>query len=83
MQISFIIPHKGRFEMLKQTLQSISEQTHNLNEIEVIVVSQTPEIQQQNLLENSSLKLQIFIRPESDNISALRNYGVAVAQCDF
>ncbi|MFT5296213.1 MAG: glycosyltransferase involved in cell wall biosynthesis [Colwellia sp.] len=83
MQISFIIPHKGRFEMLKQTLQSISEQTHNLNEIEVIVVSQTPEIQQQNLLENSSLKLQIFIRPESDNISALRNYGVAVAQCDY
>jgi glycosyltransferase involved in cell wall biosynthesis len=83
MQVSFIIPHKGRFEMLIQTLQSISQQACDLQTIEVIVVSQTPEIQQQTLLDNPSIKLTVFIRPESDTISALRNYGVTKAQGQY
>jgi glycosyltransferase involved in cell wall biosynthesis len=79
MQISFIIPHKGRFEMLIQTLESISEQTYNLGEIEIIVVSQTETIKQQMLLNKPELSLNVFIRPEHETISALRNYGVAQA----
>ncbi|WP_339722134.1 glycosyltransferase family A protein [uncultured Paraglaciecola sp.] len=83
MQVSFIIPHKGRFEMLKQTLQSICLQSCDLNTIEVIVVSQTPDIQQQTLLDNPSIKLTVCIRPENDTISALRNYGVTQAQGQY
>jgi len=83
MQVSFIIPHKGRFEMLAQTLQSINKQAYDLQTIEVIVVSQTPEIQQQTLLDNPSFKLTVYIRPENDTISALRNYGVTQAQGQY
>jgi glycosyltransferase involved in cell wall biosynthesis len=83
MQVSFIIPHKGRFEMLTQTLQSISQQACDLQAIEVIVVSQTPEIQQQTLLDNPSINLSVYIRPENDTISALRNYGVTQAQGQY
>ena len=83
MQVSFIIPHKGRFEMLTQTLQSISQQSFDLQAIEVIVVSQTPEIQQQTLLDNPSFKLTVYIRPENDTISALRNYGVTQAKGQY
>jgi glycosyltransferase involved in cell wall biosynthesis len=80
MQVSFIIPHRGRFEMLTQTIESISKQACNLHDIEVIVVSQTPEIQQQTLLDSSSFNLAVCIRPKSDTISALRNYGVTQAK---
>lgn len=83
MQVSFIIPHKGRFEMLSQTLESISKQACDLRQIEIIVVSQTPEIQQQDLLDNSTVALNVYIRPESDTISALRNYGVEQANGEY
>jgi glycosyltransferase involved in cell wall biosynthesis len=83
MQVSFIIPHKGRFEMLTQTLQSISQQACDLQAIEVIVVSQTPEIQQQTLLDNPCINLTVYIRPENYTISALRNYGVTQAQGQY
>lgn len=64
--------------MLIQTLTSISEQVYNLCEIEIIVVSQTETIKKQILL-NANLSLNIFIRPEHETISALRNYGVTQA----
>lgn len=83
MQVSFIIPHKGRFEMLIQTLESISKQACDLSQIEVIVVSQTPEIEQQILLDNPAFTLRIYIRPESDTISALRNFGVKQANGEY
>lgn len=62
--------------MLKQTLLSITEQAYPLDKIEVIVVSQTPEIENTQLLDNKELSLQIILRPESENISVLRNHGV-------
>lgn len=81
--ISFIIPHKGRFEMLKQTLQSIAGQDYPLDKIEVIVVSQTPEIENNQLLDNNKLHLQIVLRPETETISALRNHGVKQASGQY
>ena len=74
--VSFIIPHKGRFDMLKQTLRSIAEQNYSLNKIEVIVVSQTPEIEDTQLQDDNELHLQVLLRPENNTISALRNHGV-------
>jgi glycosyltransferase involved in cell wall biosynthesis len=83
MQVSFIIPHKGRFEMLTQTLESISQQACISHDIEVIVISQTPEIQQQILLDSPPFKLTLCIRPVTDTISALRNYGVTQAKGQY
>ncbi|WP_166424000.1 glycosyltransferase family 2 protein [Paraglaciecola sp. 20A4] len=76
MQISFIIPHKGRFEMLIQTIESIAKQSFDLTQVEVIVVSQTPEVLNQALSDNPRLHIKPFLRQESETISALRNYGV-------
>jgi len=81
--VSFIIPHKGRFEMLKQTLRSIAEQIYPLNNIEVIVISQTPEIEKAQLQDNNELYLQLLLRPEDETISALRNHGVKQATGDY
>lgn len=66
--------------MLIETIHSISRQSFNLSDIEVIVVSQTPELGQQLLLKNDNLNLKLCIRPETDSISALRNYGVLQAK---
>ena len=81
--VSFIIPHKGRFEMLKETLHSIALQDYPRDKIEVIIVSQTPDIEKTQLLENNELPVQTFIRPSNDTISALRNFGVKNATGEY
>ncbi len=83
MQISFIIPHKGRFEMLIQTIESIAKQTFDLSQVEVIVVSQTKEALSHTFCNDHSLRINTFLRPESDTISALRNYGETQASGEF
>ena len=82
-RVSFIIPHKGRFDMLKQTLLSIAEQSYPLENIEVIVVSQTAEIKNAQLLDNNDLNVKIILRPETETISALRNHGTKQATGQF
>lgn len=81
--LSFIIPHKGRFEMLIETIESIAlQQTESFN-IDIIVVSQTPEIQTCRLSDNQELPLQVFIRPAHETISSLRNFGVTQAKGEY
>lgn len=81
--VSFIIPHKGRFDMLSETLRSIAEQAYPPDKIEVIVVSQTPEIENNQLLGNNLINLKIILRPESETISVLRNHGAKQANGDY
>jgi glycosyltransferase involved in cell wall biosynthesis len=83
MQVSFIIPHKGRFEMLIQTIESISAQAWDLEQLEVLVVSQTVQIAEQVLCSEEKLTVKVFIRPESETISALRNYGFSQSNSPF
>jgi glycosyltransferase involved in cell wall biosynthesis len=80
--ISFIIPHKGRFEMLLETIESVGQQSFDLSNIEIIIVSQTPSISEVTL---SSLGLEVktFIRPDHETISALRNFGVKNSTGEF
>lgn len=66
--------------MLEETIQSICQLSYDLSKIEIIVVSQTPEIQRQTLTTNNDIRMQIYIRPDSDSISASRNYGVKQAK---
>lgn len=65
--------------MLKRTLWSIDQQNYPRENIQVIVVSQTPQILQESLTEYINVGIEIYIRPENETISALRNYGVNYA----
>jgi len=62
--------------MLEQTLASIAKLSYPLDNIEVIVVSQTPEITDKQLIGNCGFSLQVLLQPEEKNISTLRNLGV-------
>ncbi len=84
MLVSFIIPHKGRLEMLRQTVKSICSQEFDLEQIEVIVVSQNEVLAPEDLkLASTQANLRIFLRPEQETISALRNYGVEHSQGEY
>jgi glycosyltransferase involved in cell wall biosynthesis len=61
--------------MLIQTIESVNQQDFNLSQVEIIVVSQTPSIQEL-ALEDLNVSLKVIVRPETETISALRNYGV-------
>lgn len=79
MIISFIIPHKGRKELLQATILSIAAQTYDLAQAEIIVVTQNKELSVNELLPDEDVKTSIVFRPESDTISALRNRGADIA----
>nr|WP_255418975.1 glycosyltransferase family A protein [Paraglaciecola sp. MB-3u-78] len=80
--MSFIIPHKGRFEMLLETIGSVGQQNFDLANIEIIVVSQTPSISEVTL-PSLGVEIKTFIRPECETISALRNFGVKNSTGEF
>ena len=83
MLISFIIPHKGRLELLKATVQSIFNQDIELSLIEIIIVSQNSELPIETVSAKHTDKITIILRPESDTISALRNTGAHISQGKF
>jgi glycosyltransferase involved in cell wall biosynthesis len=76
MLISFIIPHKGRHDLLRLTIDSIFNQNFDLDLVEVIVVSQNNDLRAEDISKEHGDKVKIIIRPESDTISTLRNIGV-------
>lgn len=75
--ISFIIPHKGREELLQATLQSIARQDYPLDKVEVVVVTQNSQLMIGTLPPAEVLKCRVHYRPEQETISTLRNYGAA------
>ncbi|HVK99732.1 MAG TPA: glycosyltransferase family A protein [Dongiaceae bacterium] len=81
--ISFIIPHKGRETMLRQTLQSIARQQADAAQIEVILVTQNPVLESDTLPLPAQLQVTTLHRPEQDTISRLRNLGVQQARGEY
>ena len=82
MLVSFIIPHKGREELLIRTIHSITELEYDLDEIEVIVVTQNKALE--NLRSDQvKVHLRIVFRSEHETISALRNAGVELALGEY
>lgn len=79
--ISFIIPHKGREALLKQTLLSISRQQYDASQIEVVVVTQNAALEAGTLPEG--LNVITLHRPEQETISRLRNQGVLQARGEY
>jgi glycosyltransferase involved in cell wall biosynthesis len=81
--ISFIIPHKGRIELLTQTIDSIIKQKFDLSRIEIIVVTQNTDLSQINFNAGALGNLTILNRPTTDTISSLRNFGVKQSSGEF
>ena len=83
-KVSFVIPHKGRLDMLARTIQSISDQEYPAEKIEIIVVSQTEEIRSiEKQYDRDEFEIKFALRPDSETISELRNYGVKLTTGDF
>lgn len=74
--VSFIIPHKGREELLIQTIESILNQNIDPNLVEIHIVTQNMILDE--VKEGKNIK--IHFQPEDLTISALRNYGASKAQ---
>lgn len=77
MLVSFVIPHKGREELLERTIDSISKQDFDLNQVEVIVCSQNPEEPSLESFRAVLPNIRAVMCDESLTISALRNRGVS------
>ena len=82
-EISFIIPHKGREQMLLQTLDSICQQTLSQDRIEVIVVSQNSEFSDALRAYGSKLNLTLLLNDPANTISHSRNLGAQQANGRF
>ncbi len=84
-RVSFVLPHKGRSEMLLETIASIQAQQTQAYPaaltFEILVVSQSPDVKE--ALEPLAENIRLFLRPAAETISALRNYGVSQAQGNF
>lgn len=82
MLVSFIIPHKGREELLERTLQSVFELDFDQNEREIIVVTQNIALACASI-DRSRFAFTTIFRPERETISTLRNVGVTHASGEY
>ena len=82
-QVSFIIPHKGREKFLLQTVESIIAQDCDPAIFEILVITQNESLEELASLANSTTSLRIFYQPDNMTISALRNFGVTQAEGEY
>lgn len=82
MVVSFIIPHKGREELLVQTIKSISAIEHNDHQIEVIIVTQNTTLEC-SYADQDGIPCKIIFRPEHETIAKLRNIGVSQSSGEY
>ena len=80
---SFIIPHKGREEMLVDTIQSIADLDTPKTEFEVIIVSQNDRVSELIHSYNKTLNLSVIYNNEERTISHSRNTGAEQAQGEY
>ena len=81
--ISFVVPHKGRENLLHETIKSITLQDFDLSSIEVIIVTQNDKLSEETLRFREFFPLSVYPRPVTDTISSLRNYGAANAKGEY
>jgi len=73
--VSFIIPHKGREELLIQTVTSILNQSDEHVTYEIIIVSQNKSLIELSKFAEQHSNVIISFQEDSLTISALRNLG--------
>lgn len=75
-KISFIIPHYGRENLLVMAIQSIVDQDYDLEQIEVILVTQNKELSETVHSFQNQVSLSVLTQEQSQTISQSRNAGV-------
>lgn len=85
LKIAFVIPNKGREELLKQTVESLLCQDDGNNEfdISIIVVSQNDSPPLADMASKEKRSLSVFQMPQDLTISALRNEGVKNSDASY
>jgi len=84
MKVSFIIPHKGRLEMLKETIVSILNLKYDQSQIEILVVSQNETLPINKLVENNfNNQIKVILVDDKGTISKSRNIGAANAKGEY
>lgn len=78
-KVSFIIPHKGRENLLIETLQAIAALDYNPAALQVILVTQNDNLSDNILSLQRQLALEVYHQSPAKTISALRNFGVSRA----
>jgi glycosyltransferase involved in cell wall biosynthesis len=81
--VSFIIPHRGRIDLLEQTIDSICKQSYPVELLEIIIVTQDNSTVLKDTLSKYSVSLSVIQRPDGETISAMRNFGVGRTTSDF
>lgn len=80
---SFIIPHKGREDMLIETLTSIAGLTTPKEQYEVVLVSQNKEISNTLSAFIETVNLRVVYNDENNTISHSRNLGAGLATGEY
>ena len=81
--ITFIIPHKGREEFLTQTVESILSQDFDNKKFEVLIITQNKSLENMAKFEQAAATINVHFQPEDKTISALRNFGVKQAHGEY
>jgi glycosyltransferase involved in cell wall biosynthesis len=81
--VSFIIPHRGRIDLLQKTIDSICKQSYPTELLEIIIVTQDNSNVLKNTVSKCSVSLSVIQRPDGETISSMRNFGVGRTNCDF
>lgn len=76
-KVSFIIPHYGREQLLIQSIQSIVDQDYDLEQVEVILVTQNDNLSEPVHRFQDHIDLTILTQAAKCTISDLRNIGVS------
>jgi len=77
---TFIIPHKGREELLVKTVKSIIAQHIDDFNIEILIITQNNSLNELDCLLIESSNIHIFPLPQNKTISELRNFGALNAK---
>lgn len=81
--VTFVIPHKGREEMLKDTLRSIAHQAYPSESMEIILVSQNTEVSEALREACGQVTFKVLFAQPEHTISASRNRGAEAAKGDY
>ena len=81
--VSFIIPHKGREQMLLDTLSGLARLDYPKHQFEVILVSQNPDCSERINQFKSLFALTIVHNESGKSISHSRNTGAQLARGEY
>ena len=81
--ISFIIPHKGREEFLIRTIESICSQDYDADKFEILVITQNKVLTGLSHFDQSKFSIKVHYQPKDITISALRNFGATEAKGEY